>query len=41
MGPSTTVHRITDRKLSVTDIPTASPTKTGWITDWTTKLIRQ
>ena len=37
-GPRITVQMMTDRKESVTDRPTASPTNTGWITDWRTKL---
>ena len=38
IGPRTTVHTMTDRKERVTDRPTASPTNTGWMTDWRTKL---
>ncbi|SLH07526.1 Uncharacterised protein [Mycobacteroides abscessus subsp. abscessus] len=38
-APRTQVQKISDRKVTVTLRPTASPTYFGWITDWMTKLI--
>src|SRR5205085_2041206 len=37
-GPITQVQKTSDRNVSVTDNPTASPTNFGWITDWITTL---
>src|SRR5690606_20242749 len=37
-GPSSHVQNASATNVTVTDRPTASPTKRGWINDWITKL---
>jgi hypothetical protein len=38
-GPRSQAQNTRDRKVSVVDRPTASPTTLGWMIDWMMKLI--
>ena len=40
-GPRTHVQKISDKKVSVGESPTVSPTIRGWMIDWITKLMTQ